>query len=437
MNDAVDPLDVLRVAVGHGLPGGELEAAASGVELLLDEDVIALADRHRVQGLLWTAVEDGVVVGDEAQVNAARQAREAALHHCHTSQATAALTIDALRSADIQARVLKGIAIANLDHADPTERMFGDADLLIRRTDYAAALAALTSADFVRVQPAVRGWWEQRFGKAIVFRAPTGGELDLHLAITGGYFGARIDHDELWASTSEPFLLDGVQAHGLDRQGRLLHACCHAVLGGGSGFRALRDVAQLVLISDADWRSVVERSRRDGSDLVDRRRRPFHLDGTGPRSPPSVPAVGSELRGRPCPGTRLRRLHRGARPGMGAGRTQCAGRPRTARPGRVPGRTRRSVSCQHARPRPHVVPNTSDSARPRCAVADPSSSVCRPRLSNKRPDLDAQRTGVAAAPPLRRGGSVSRRLTALRLRSSPRPDAAAAAEPRRTRRLRR
>jgi hypothetical protein len=54
----------------------------------------------------------------------------------------------------------------------------------------------------------------------------------------------------------------------LDREGRLLHACCHAVLGGGSGLRALRDVAQLVLIRNADWRSVVELSRRDGSDLV-------------------------------------------------------------------------------------------------------------------------------------------------------------------------
>jgi hypothetical protein len=268
VSDTLDPLDVLRVAVGHGLPGGELEAAASGIELVLDEDVIALANRHRVQGLLWTAVEDGVVVGDEAQVDAARRARAVALDHCQTSLATAALTLDALDGVGVQARVLKGIAIANLDHADPAERMFGDADLLIRRTDYGTALAALTSADFVRAQPAVRGWWERRFGKAIVFRAPTGGELDLHLAITGGYFGVRIDHDELWASTSEPFLLDGVAAHGLDRQGRFLHACCHAVLGGGSGLRALRDVAQLVLISDADWRSVVERSRRDGTELV-------------------------------------------------------------------------------------------------------------------------------------------------------------------------
>ena len=72
----------------------------------------------------------------------------------------------------MQSVFLKGIAIAELDHADPDERMFGDADLLMRRADYGAALAALTSAGFVRAQPAVHGWWEQRFGKAIVFRSP-------------------------------------------------------------------------------------------------------------------------------------------------------------------------------------------------------------------------------------------------------------------------
>ncbi len=46
----------------------------------------------------------------------------------------------------------------------------------------------------------MRGWWEHRFGKAIMLYAPSGGELDLHLGITGGYFGEKIDHDDLWSS---------------------------------------------------------------------------------------------------------------------------------------------------------------------------------------------------------------------------------------------
>ena len=268
MSELLDALDVLRVAVSHGLPGAELEAALAGVTPQLSDDVLALATRHRVQGLLWAAVDADVVTGTEVQVMSAREALASALRTCLVSQGTAALTLDALGSAGIEARVLKGVAIAQLDHVDPAERVFGDADLLVRRSDYRAALSTLEAADFRRVQPPVRSWWEHRFGKAIVFRAPTGGELDLHLAITGGYFGARLNHDELWATASEPFDLAGIEARGLDREGRLLQACCHTVLGGGSGLRALRDVAQLVLISGADWQSVVERARRDGIELV-------------------------------------------------------------------------------------------------------------------------------------------------------------------------
>jgi hypothetical protein len=54
----------------------------------------------------------------------------------------------------------------------------------------------------------------------------------------------------------------------LDVDGRWLQACCHAVLGGGSGLRALRDVAQIALIGGADWRGVVDRCVTDGVDVV-------------------------------------------------------------------------------------------------------------------------------------------------------------------------
>jgi hypothetical protein len=267
-SDALDPLDVVRVAASHGLPGAELAAAAEGAELLLTDDVITLARQHRVQGLLWAAVADGLIAGDHQQMLAARTAYDDAQMHCRTAVATAAEALVVLRNAEVDVRVLKGVATSRLDYSDPADRMFGDADLLIRRDDYGAALNVLTKAGFLREQPAVRGWWEQRFGKAVVFRAPVGGELDLHLAIAGGYFGARLDHEELWATASDPFDVGGVDTHGLDAEGRLLHACAHAVLGGGSGLRTMRDIAQLVLVTGADWQLVIDGARRDGCDLV-------------------------------------------------------------------------------------------------------------------------------------------------------------------------
>lgn len=264
----IEAIDVLRIAVAHGLPGGELPAATAGELPIVSDDVIALAARHRVQGLLWLAIQDGAVEADEQHLVNVGEAFTGALRTCLVAERTAVHALEAMGSAGVDARVLKGVAIAHLDHPDPAHRVFGDADILIRRSDYRRALAALTAAGFERSEPPVRRWWEQRFGKAIVLRSPESAELDLHLSITGGYFGARIDHDELWARAGERFHLADLEACGLDVDGRLLHACCHAVLGGGSGLRALRDVAQLILVSGADWRAVVQRAERDGVELV-------------------------------------------------------------------------------------------------------------------------------------------------------------------------
>lgn len=260
-----DALEVLRAAVAHGLPGA---ARPVGAPPTLTAGVIALAEQHRVQGLLWEAIEGGAVVGDDDLVAAARESLLAALRTCLLAEETAALACGALLFAGVDVRVLKGVAIAHLDHADPAERVFGDADLLVRRADYKGALAALVAAGFVRAEPPVRGWWEKRFGKAIVLHAPSGAELDLHLAITGGYFGQRINHQRLWSTPGAPFTLAGATVSGLSAEGRLLHACCHAVLGGGSGLRAKRDIAQLVLVSEADWPSVVADAVVDGVDLA-------------------------------------------------------------------------------------------------------------------------------------------------------------------------
>ena len=262
-----EPLEVLRTCVAHGLP-----AAARGNSEHdrpnLTAEVISLAAQHRVQGLLWSAVADETVTGSDELVELARQATVEALRTCLLSEQTAVSALSALGRAGIEVRVLKGVAIAHLDHDNPAERVFGDADLLIRRADYQVALSALASAGFRRSRPPVRTWWEQRFAKAVVLYAPSGGELDLHLTIAGGYFNETIDHDRLWATSSEPFDLAGLEARGLDLQGRLLHACCHMVLGGASGLRVRRDVAQLVLIGHADWQAAVAQAEHDSVDRV-------------------------------------------------------------------------------------------------------------------------------------------------------------------------
>ena len=224
--------------------------------------------QHRVEGLAQRAATVGVVSAPPPADADIEHAWLAALRRSLEAEWWAYETITTLNAAAVDALALKGIAIAHLDHDDPCQRVFGDADIMIRRSDYDRAMNVLLAAGFQRVEPPVRVWWERRFSKAIMLRTPTGGELDLHLALTGGYFGARVDHARLWAAPHDRFDLGGIDVHALNREGRWLHACYHAVLGGGSGLRALRDVAQLLLIGGLNWQRAVDHAAADGTDAV-------------------------------------------------------------------------------------------------------------------------------------------------------------------------
>lgn len=249
---SVDP--ALASAVAVGLPGAPVVSTAAG------PGTVTGAVEHRVQGLLWRAIAAGRVSADHSVRSAARDAHLAALRTSLMAEETAVLACTALDAAGVDSRVLKGIAISHLDHDDPAERVFGDADVLVRRADHGRALAALTGAGFVRSEPPVRSWWERRFGKAIVMQAPNGGELDLHLSLTGGYYGEALDMIGLMDHPGDRTELAGRSVRTLDRHDRLLQACCHSVLGGASGLRAQRDIAQLVLITGADWQLAAERA---------------------------------------------------------------------------------------------------------------------------------------------------------------------------------
>lgn len=229
---------------------------------------VATAIEHRIEGLLSVALETGHVSASDEASAAVTAAHNQALRRCLMVEDATAAAQDAMARAGVETRVLKGIASAHLDYTDPAERIFADADVLIRRGDLRAALVALDRAGFRRLEPPVRPSWEPRFGKAIVLRAPQRTLLDLHLSITGGFFGARIPHDELWDAPYEQFELAGLELRALSLPHRFIHACCHTVLGGASGLRAMRDVAELATAPRLEIGAVVDDVARWGIDLV-------------------------------------------------------------------------------------------------------------------------------------------------------------------------
>ena len=122
-----DPLAVLRAAAAHGLPG---ITAPQGQGRAVGADAVAIAANLRIEGLLWSALEAGVLTAADDTRETARESFVRAATRSLQVEGLAAHAIGALDAAGIEVRALKGIAIANLDHVDPSERSFADADLL-------------------------------------------------------------------------------------------------------------------------------------------------------------------------------------------------------------------------------------------------------------------------------------------------------------------
>lgn len=247
-------------AVAHGLPRDasltQLDAAH------LDAPAIDAASYHRVLGVLTEAVRDGRVRATPAVVEELLARHREALLTCLAAEETALLAIDTLTAAGVDHRVLKGPAVAHLDESDPARRHFGDADVLVPRRALPLALRALRSAGFARIEPALRRGWERRFAKSVVLRAPNGGELDLHLTLTDGWYGAVVDLDGVWAAPPSEFALGGTTVRALPPQGRLVHAAYHTALGAHAGLRTVRDVALLTTASGATWQAGVDLATR-------------------------------------------------------------------------------------------------------------------------------------------------------------------------------
>jgi hypothetical protein len=162
----------------------------------------------------------------------------------------------------IEHRVLKGSATAHLDYPAPELRPFADIDLLIHSRDFDRAVTALESRGGHRRFAEPRARFAARFSKAVCVVADDGIEVDLHRSLAEGPFGLAMAPDELFAS-SEAFVLAGRTLEALGADERLIHACCHALLGRPEPeLRPQRDVAQLALSRTVDRERVEQLTRR-------------------------------------------------------------------------------------------------------------------------------------------------------------------------------
>ncbi|MFZ4718653.1 MAG: nucleotidyltransferase family protein [Ilumatobacteraceae bacterium] len=259
-----------RVVATFGLPPTALTEVPTPVTL--DADAAQASYRwaatERMTGLWCAAAGAGLLQLPAASLDAARASHTHALRVALACEATMAEVTQLLDAAHVPSWLHKGAAVAQLDHADPAWRTFADADMYVRRDHLHRAVAVLEAAGFRRAKPAHRPWWERRFLRGIGMLSPDGVEVDLHVALVVGWFGERLDHDALVALGTDTVDLGGVACRAFGPEGRFLAACYAAELSRGTGLRYLRDLAQLLLVTECDWRAAARLAGHDEGDAV-------------------------------------------------------------------------------------------------------------------------------------------------------------------------
>lgn len=280
---------LIAVAIASdGLPGA---AAALPAQPLDDGAWKRLGfevTTQKLTGLLLDAVRGDRMPVTDAQYELAS--------HWHEEQVATALRLErlmlrvvpALTDHGLDVLVLKGPAVAHLAYRDPSLRLFGDIDVLLRAEQFDDAMGRLEQdLGFDRPWAQMRPGFDARFGKGATLRAPEGLELDVHRTFVFGAFGLAVDNADLFDSPAR-FEVGGRSLLTLDPATRFLHACYHAALGSPTPrLMTLRDVVEqlpggvdevervLDLVRRWRGRAVVARAVR----LVERR---FDMTLAGP-----------------------------------------------------------------------------------------------------------------------------------------------------------
>jgi hypothetical protein len=230
--------------------------------------VLASAKSHRLTGLLCGAAEDGSLPTTREQMNQARELQVSTMAWAMRLEQELLAVVDLLMASAVDIRVLKGSAVAHLDYPDPAMRSFIDLDVLVRSEQIDRAVELFTRAGFHRRHPQPRPGFDRRFSKGTTFLSPIGYELDLHRTFVQGPWGLLMDLNDLWDDGDE-FEVAGHTLHALSRPVRFMHACYHAALGDWPPrLSSLRDVAQMLLITGQNERSVRAVAARWGADAV-------------------------------------------------------------------------------------------------------------------------------------------------------------------------
>ncbi|HET8930300.1 MAG TPA: nucleotidyltransferase family protein, partial [Acidimicrobiales bacterium] len=176
--------------------------------------------------------------------------------------------LECFDDADIDVRILKGVAIGRLDYPDEQLRPTSDLDLLVHAEQVDHAVQVLESLGGVRTDPDPTPGWTRRVGKgATVALEEWNLEVDLHRILVWGPLGVRVAGEVLWDRT-RPFDYLGTERSTLALEETLLHVCAHLLILGVTRAREARDVAQLMVNPALDIERLLHVAQRWGHESV-------------------------------------------------------------------------------------------------------------------------------------------------------------------------
>ena len=255
--DAVNTADALARLAAFGLPGVPDEP----IELEDPQGLLDAATGRRALPWVAGAVAAGQVAGATDDWRAELRRRH--LGAVQTTMAAHAAAIDVaerLRTAGIgDVRILKGCATAHLDYAQPVDRFSSDVDLLVRPDDRPAFIARFP--DTVVPAPRREGW-QNHYGKSTTVKTETRVEVDVHTMLGQGYFGHGRSRRMSCSRPRSNSRSAASSMLALDGPNRLIHAANHvARLRITRALHSIRDVLQLVLVSEVDWEEAIDPGR--------------------------------------------------------------------------------------------------------------------------------------------------------------------------------
>src|SRR3954452_11843418 len=229
---------------------GEAVAARSGVDLDW-ERLLALAHFHRVEGLVWRAL-DGSAPSSEPLVNELSAASQAiAASNLRSAMESHGLLQD-FAAAGVPLLFVKGLTVAALAYREPLLKMSWDIDILVAPEDVPSAAELLARRGFHRILPSppadLKRW--HRRSKESVWARQDGLHVELHSRLADN--PRLIPGITVHSAVQSVEVVPGVRLPTLARDELFAYLCVHGASSAWFRLKWISDLAGLLAGASSD-----------------------------------------------------------------------------------------------------------------------------------------------------------------------------------------